>query len=67
MTCQLCNSPDHKQEFHDTELLNFLATDSHQGDTNGRAYYSYKRREKKDYKGLREDTWEMMHKLPHSW
>lgn len=52
MTCELCQSPDHTQEFHDTEILNWLSADPHQGDTNARAYYAHKRREKIGYKGI---------------
>lgn len=67
MPCQLCSSLDHVQEFHDTEILNWLANDPPKGGTNGRSYYAFKRRERKNYPGLRADVWWMMNHTVDRW
>ncbi len=65
--CNLCTSQQHEDSVHYAEILAWLAEDSHQGDTSGRMYYAYKRREKKNYPGLIEDVWWMMNHPPQDW
>lgn len=67
MPCVLCGSVEHAQEFHDTEILSWLADDPPEGGTNGRAYYAFKRRERKNYPGLRADVWWMIHHPVDRW
>lgn len=58
--CNLCNSSEHADTFHDSEIMQWLADDPPGGESNARIYYVHKRREKIGYKGFRQDVWWMM-------
>ena len=70
MTCELCNSSAHAKEFHDTEILNWLNEEPARGggyDTMLRNYHAYKRRQDKNYPGVRADVWKMIHIPAWKW
>ncbi len=68
LECELCGATGHVGSFHDTEIVEWLSADPAGGQTNGRAYYAYKRREKgKKYPGFRKDVWAMMQTTADRW
>lgn len=65
--CELCGQEGHLGNWHDSEIVAWLDVEPTRGDSDMRAYYAYKRRDRKNYPGFRKDVWEMMHLPTDRW
>jgi hypothetical protein len=67
LACELCGGEGHLENFHDPEIVAWLDAEPARGTSDMRAYYAYKRRERKGYPGFRKDVWSMMHQPAYRW